>query len=202
MTDMIATTVILVCVGATFLRHVLCHRTFRVLRSACASGFASRVLLRCRVRRCGGRVPRVHRRVRKRRVRRFRSPSVRMLGSGRRASAETWAQADELERRRVEDCGARRSLPHGGGLDRVAVRACGADVDLTRREEEVLALLPQRLHPLRDRARAVRVGRYGEDPHPQSVPQNGRNGKGRARSGDRGKGPCLGLSRSRHLIAE
>ena len=79
------------------LRHVLCHRAFRVLRSACASGFAPRVLLRCRVRRCGGRVE-----------------DLRGL----------------VDRYRTEE----------GSIESRCAHAART-FDLTRREEEVLALL-------------------------------------------------------------
>lgn len=203
MTDIIATAVILVCVGATFCATCYAIGAFRLLRSACASGFASRVLLRCRVRRvvvgclafteAYGNVV---------------SAAFAALLCGCSAAVgallrKTWAQTDELERRRVEDLRGLvdRYRTEEGSIESRCAHAART-FDLTRREEEVLAAAAQGQPPFRDRARVVRIGRYGEDSHPQPVPQNGRNGKGRACSGDRGKRPCLGLPRPWHLIAE
>ena len=218
MTDIIATAVILVCVGATF-----CATCYAIARFAyfdrraradlllafyCVVVFAGAVVGCLAFTEAYGNVV---------------SAAFAALLCGCSAAVgallrKTWAQADELERRRVEDLRGLvdRYRTEEGSIESRCAHAART-FDLTRREEEVLALLPaphrlpwaggsgaaaQGLHPFRDRARVVRIGRYGEDSHPQPVPQNGRNGKGRACSGDRGKRPCLGLPRPWHLIAE
>ena len=196
MTDIIATAVILVCVGATF-----CATCYAIARFAyfdrraradlllafyCVVVFAGAVVGCLAFTEAYGNVV---------------SAAFAALLCGCSAAVgallrKTWAQTDELERRRVEDLRGLvdRYRTEEGSIESRCAHAART-FDLTRREEEVLALL------LKGCTRSE-IARYGEDSHPQPVPQNGRNGKGRACSGDRGKRPCLGLPRPWHLIAE
>ena len=196
MTDIIATAVILVCVGATF-----CATCYAIARFAyfdrraradlllafyCVVVFAGAVVGCLAFTEAYGNVV---------------SAAFAALLCGCSAAVgallrKTWAQTDELERRRVEDLRGLvdRYRTEEGSIESRCAHAART-FDLTRREEEVLALL------LKGCTRSE-IARDGEDSHPQPVPQNGRNGKGRACSGDRGKRPCLGLPRPWHLIAE
>lgn len=202
MTDIIATAVILVCVGATF-----CATCYAIARFAyfdrraradlllafyCVVVFAGAVVGCLAFTEAYGNVV---------------SAAFAALLCGCSAAVgallrKTWAQTDELERRRVEDLRGLvdRYRTEEGSIESRCAHAART-FDLTRREEEVLALLLKAAPVPRSRE-SCSYRRYGEDSHPQPVPQNGRNGKGRACSGDRGKRPCLGLPRPWHLIAE
>lgn len=142
MTDMIATTVILVCVGATF-----CATCYAIARFAyfdrraradlllafyCVVVFAGAVVGCLAFTDAYGNVA---------------SAVFAALLCGCSAAVgallrKTWAQADELERRRVEDLRGlvdRYRTEEGSIGSRCAHAA--RTFDLTRREEEVLALL-------------------------------------------------------------
>lgn len=142
MTDMIATTVILVCVGATF-----CATCYAIARFAyfdrraradlllafyCVVVFAGAVVGCLAFTDAYGNVA---------------SAVFAALLCGCSAAVgallrKTWAQADELERRRVEDLRGLvdRYRTEEGSIESRCAHAART-FDLTRREEEVLALL-------------------------------------------------------------
>ena len=142
MTDMIATTVILVCVGATF-----CATCYAIARFAyfdrraradlllafyCVVVFAGAVVGCLAFTDAYGNVA---------------SAAFAALLCGCSAAVgallrKTWAQADELERRRVEDLRGLvdRYRTEEGSIESRCAHAART-FDLTRREEEVLALL-------------------------------------------------------------
>lgn len=203
MTDIIATAVILVCVGATF-----CATCYAIARFAyfdrraradlllafyCVVVFAGAVVGCLAFTDAYGNVA---------------SAVFAALLCGCSAAVgallrKTWAQTDELERRRVEDLRGLvdRYRTEEGSIESRCAHAART-FDLTRREEEVLALLLKGC-TRSEIARELFVSGDTVKTHIRNLyRKTGVTGKDELVQAIGGRGPCLGLPRSWHLIAE
>ena len=203
MTDIIATAVILVCVGATF-----CATCYAIARFAyfdrraradlllafyCVVVFAGAVVGCLAFTEAYGNVV---------------SAAFAALLCGCSAAVgallrKTWAQTDELERRRVEDLRGLvdRYRTEEGSIESRCAHAART-FDLTRREEEVLALLLKGC-TRSEIARELFVSGDTVKTHIRNLyRKTGVTGKDELVQAIGGKRPCLGLPRPWHLIAE